>query len=59
MFHEMPDQESNILQSNTEIVLTPQIIAFTVEKAENDHQVPSPLPRISPNFIITFIKRKS
>ena len=36
-------QESKISQLNTETVPAPQIIAFTVDSAENVHQLPSPL----------------
>ena len=36
-------QESKISQLNTEIVPTPQIIAFTVDSPENVHQLPSQL----------------
>ena len=42
-------QDSKTLQSNREIVPTPQIIAFTVECAENVHRLPSPLQKISQN----------
>lgn len=35
------NQKSKILQPNSEILPITRLIVFTVESAENDHQVPS------------------